>query len=168
METPFGAREQGVFDLSFFNTHRFRIAFFIQKVTFENSRVAAPTFWKRVGGFHENCLRLARRCLLEIKAVSASRVVFVARSFSKMLGTPKGRGISTEIPERVRGCFSLVTFFLQKKKKGRSMPPTKSCRATPGSVAKSHSQANKHPTPSLRSVRSTTDAQFYDQTLIPN
>jgi hypothetical protein len=31
----------------------------IQLVAFENSRVAAPTFWKRVGGFHENCLRLA-------------------------------------------------------------------------------------------------------------
>jgi hypothetical protein len=64
---------------------------FKQPVAFESSRVAAPTFWKRVGGFHENCLRLARYRLLEIKAVSANRVVFVARSFFEMLGTPKGR-----------------------------------------------------------------------------
>jgi hypothetical protein len=68
---------------------------FAQHVAFENSRVATPTFWKRVGGFHENCLRMARYRLLEIKAVSASRVVFVARPFSKMLGTPKGRGIGS-------------------------------------------------------------------------
>jgi hypothetical protein len=88
---------------------------------------------------------MARQPRRELKTFSASRVVFVARPFSEMLGTPKGRGISTEIPERVRGCFSLVTFFLQKQKKGRSMPPTKSRRATPGSVAKSQLQANKHP-----------------------
>jgi hypothetical protein len=52
------------------------------------------------------------------------------------VGNPEGA--------RHRGCFSLVTFFLQKQKKGRSMPPTKSRRATPGSVAKS-SLHNPHP-----------------------
>jgi hypothetical protein len=74
---------------------RCRIASFYTTVAFENSRVAAPTFWRRVGGFHENCLRMARYRLLEIKVVSASRVVFVARSFFEMLGTPKGRGIGS-------------------------------------------------------------------------
>jgi hypothetical protein len=79
----------------FFGTHFFDSFFISQPVAFENSRVAAPTFWKRVGGSHENCLRMARRCLHEIKAVSASRVVFVARPFFEMLGTPKGRGIGS-------------------------------------------------------------------------
>jgi hypothetical protein len=75
--------------------------------------------------------------------VSASRVVFVARHFSKMLGTPKGRGI--------RGCFSLVTFFLQKQKK------VTSCRATPGSVAKS--SLNKPHTAQIATLSAPYDSR---------
>jgi hypothetical protein len=102
--TELGSRLRGSGDFCFFHqlslkllifflfhVQPFQTILFPQLTAFENSRVAAPTFWKRVGGFHENCLRLARYLLLEIQTVSASRVVFVARSFFEMLGTPKGR-----------------------------------------------------------------------------
>jgi hypothetical protein len=102
METPFGARELwGLLLPAFTYAFNFlrRVVFektpFVQSVAFENSRVAAQTFWKRVGGFHENCLRMARRPQRDLETSSAIRVVFVARPFSEMLGTPKGCGIGS-------------------------------------------------------------------------
>jgi hypothetical protein len=63
-------------------------------------------------GFPRKLFEDGAMTFIEIQTVSASRVVFVARSFSKMLGTPKGRGIGSPF----------FAYFLWRSKESKLSP----------------------------------------------